>query len=70
MQAPPPPPKNLPTPKQQQQTICRRAKYTLEHLVRVNLAGQDRAYRCVYQLEDENGEWRLCVGVVACTGPS
>jgi hypothetical protein len=35
---------------------CRRAKYTLEHLVRVNLAGQDKAYRCVYQLEDENGE--------------
>jgi hypothetical protein len=24
--------------------------------VRVNLAGQDKAYRCVYQLEDENGE--------------
>jgi hypothetical protein len=35
---------------------CRRAKYELQHLVRVNLAGQDRAYRCVYQLEDENGE--------------
>jgi hypothetical protein len=28
----------------------------LEHLVRVNLAGQDKAYRCVYQEEDENGE--------------
>lgn len=24
--------------------------------MRVNLAGQDKAYRCVYQLEDENGE--------------
>lgn len=34
----------------------RRSKYELQHLVRVNLAGQDRAYRCVYQLEDENGE--------------
>jgi hypothetical protein len=34
----------------------RRAKYELEHLVRVNLAGQDRAYRCVYQMEDDNGE--------------
>lgn len=37
-------------------SACRRAKYELQHLVRVNLAGQDRAYRCVYQLEDENGE--------------
>eukprot|EP00879_Flechtneria_rotunda_P008746 GHRR01009160.1.p1 GENE.GHRR01009160.1~~GHRR01009160.1.p1 ORF type:complete len:292 (+),score=90.74 GHRR01009160.1:2046-2921(+) len=37
-------------------TEARRAKYELAHLVRVNLAGQDRAYRCVYQLEDENGE--------------
>lgn len=35
---------------------ARRAKYSLQHLVRVNLAGQDRAYRCVYQLEDDNGE--------------
>jgi hypothetical protein len=37
---------------------CSRAKYSLQHLVRVNLAGQDRAYRCVYQLEDDNGEHR------------
>uniref|UniRef100_A0A383VBC9 3-ketoacyl-CoA synthase n=1 Tax=Tetradesmus obliquus TaxID=3088 RepID=A0A383VBC9_TETOB len=37
-------------------TEARRAKYELQHLVRVNLAGQDRAYRCVYQLEDENGD--------------
>jgi hypothetical protein len=43
--------------------VRRRAKYSLQHLVRVNLAGQDRAYRCVYQLEDENGEQRcyFCV---------
>eukprot|EP00775_Hariotina_reticulata_P001695 gene1695-2040_t len=33
-----------------------RAKYELRHLVRVNLAGQDTAYRCVYQMEDDNGE--------------
>eukprot|EP00878_Enallax_costatus_P009912 GHUV01010349.1.p1 GENE.GHUV01010349.1~~GHUV01010349.1.p1 ORF type:complete len:507 (+),score=77.65 GHUV01010349.1:205-1725(+) len=35
---------------------AKRAKYELAHLVRVNLAGQDRAYRCVYQMEDENGD--------------
>ncbi|KAF8055276.1 KCS1 [Scenedesmus sp. PABB004] len=33
-----------------------RSKYELAHLVRVNLAGQDKAYRCVYQEEDENGD--------------
>jgi hypothetical protein len=58
---------------------CSRAKYSLQHLVRVNLAGQDRAYRCVYQLEDDNGEhpraaggwvgrWRLGRGVVVGGG--
>jgi hypothetical protein len=39
-------------------TPYRRAKYELQHLVRVNLAGQDTAYRCVYQMEDENGASR------------
>jgi hypothetical protein len=41
---------------------CSRAKYSLQHLVRVNLAGQDRAYRCVYQLEDDNGEHPRAAG--------
>jgi hypothetical protein len=52
-----PPPLHTPT----HPHTHRRAKYSLEHLVRVNLAGQDKAYRCVYQEEDENGEQGLDV---------
>ncbi|KAI8463398.1 MAG: FAE1/Type III polyketide synthase-like protein-domain-containing protein [Monoraphidium minutum] len=33
-----------------------RAKYQLRNLVRVNMAGSDKGYSCVYQTEDENGD--------------
>ena len=34
----------------------RRAKYRLQHLVRVNMAGSDKGFSCVYQTEDEKGD--------------
>lgn len=36
-------------------TLIRRSKYRLDHLVRVNMAGSDKGYTCVYQTEDDNG---------------
>lgn len=37
-------------------TPPRRSKYQLKHLVRVNLAGSDEGFNCVYQTNDEYGE--------------
>ncbi|GBF95889.1 hypothetical protein Rsub_08480 [Raphidocelis subcapitata] len=33
-----------------------RSKYYLKHLVRVNMAGSDKGYSCVYQTEDDMGD--------------
>lgn len=35
---------------------ARRAKYRLVHLVRTHRGGDDRAFRCVYEQEDEQGK--------------
>lgn len=32
-----------------------RAKYELQHTVRTHLGGNDQAYKCIFQCEDENG---------------
>jgi len=37
-------------------TARSRAKYQLRHLVRVNMAGKDAGYGCVYQTEDDSGD--------------
>ncbi len=35
--------------------LCRRAKYSLQHVVRTHLAENDAAYNCVYEMEDGEG---------------
>lgn len=35
---------------------ARKAKYTIPHVVRTNLAANDVAYNCVYQTEDGEGK--------------
>jgi hypothetical protein len=41
---------NLPFP------TCRRAKYELKHVVRTTIANDEEAFKCVYQMEDDQGE--------------
>jgi hypothetical protein len=45
---------------------AKRAKYVLQHVVRVHLGADGAAYGCVYQKPDDQGEWvkavaRMCV---------
>ncbi|XP_073039346.1 probable 3-ketoacyl-CoA synthase 21 [Primulina eburnea] len=38
----------------------RKAKYTLQHVVRTNIARDDKSYTCIYQEEDHaNKNWRI-----------
>ena len=53
---PPPTPPYQPLPPPNPNRIIRRAKYRLRHLVRVNMAGSDTGFSCVYQTEDEKGD--------------
>ncbi|KAI8471678.1 MAG: FAE1/Type III polyketide synthase-like protein-domain-containing protein [Monoraphidium minutum] len=39
-----------------------RAKYDLRHVVRTNLAGDDQAYNCVFQMDDGDGKWGVRLG--------
>ena len=41
---------------------ARRAKYALRHVVRTNLAADDQAYNCVFQMDDAEGKWGVRLG--------
>jgi hypothetical protein len=46
-----------------------RSKYYLKHLVRVNMAGSDKGYTCVYQTEDDMGGVPRARAARGCAAP-